>query len=287
MAAPQREKLIYCVRHAQALHNVKEKEAVERAKLVYGEDHLAELERARKAVLQDESLRDAPLSTPGVCQIRKQSNLLRMLNKNAGYPSPKVVLVSPLRRTLMTATQLFMQADTKPRFIALEVLREKRTGFAADERTSVDELEKEFPHVDFSDLHVERPQIQPGEDNLAVRARTKVFLEGPLASSEEDVVAFVTHKGFLREMRQTLKGYIDEGLLKADFDLKMWYQLLYGNTEIRVVKTTWEGTQITSIVSRSVENALEEAQAQDEAICKELRGSVAGLEEVKSNDKTG
>jgi hypothetical protein len=56
------------------------------------------------------------------------------------YPTPKFVLFSPLRRALVTATKLFLKNDSKPKFVAIEALREKGTSFAADERSSVDTL---------------------------------------------------------------------------------------------------------------------------------------------------
>jgi len=164
--------------------------------------------------------------------------------------------ICPRLVALMTATELFYEAVPRPRFVALETLREKRTGYAADERSSVDLLQQEFPHVDFSDLSVHGEDIPKGEDNDAVRARACAFLEGPLTNMEEEAVALVTHKGWLRELRGTLKGFFDEGLLRVDFDVHKWDQTLYKNAEIRVATCGWEGDQLTSIVSRSVDNAL-------------------------------
>jgi broad specificity phosphatase PhoE len=247
---------VYLCRHAEATHNIKEREAVQAA-IARGVVEKSEQEKCRRAVLDDESLKDAPLSSDGHGQVRTESGRLCILNAmGTKYPSPKLVLVSPLRRALMTATELFSTTVPKPKFVALEALREKRTGFFADERSSVDILEKEFPHIDFSDLRVVRNEIMKGEDNVKVRARGQAFLNGPFALIVEDSVSVVTHKGWLRELRHTLKGRVETGDLRVDFDLDKWDQTLYKNAEIRVAKFGWEEDKLTSIVSRSVENAI-------------------------------
>lgn len=263
-SAFERKQVVYFVRHAEAEHNIKEREAVQAAKS-RGVTDKEEQEKARRSVLNDEKLRDAPLSADGCSQVKRASSSLNLLNKTGleKYPAPKIVLVSPLRRALMTATQLFLSelkdASNPPVFIALEALREKRTGFAADERSSVETLEKEFPHVDFSDLHRRAAQglvVPKGEDNPAVRKRGRAFLEGDFALRQEESVAIVTHKGWLREMRHTIKGYVDEGQTKVDFDLDQWHKTLYGNAEVRVAQFGWTVGKMTSIISKSVENAL-------------------------------
>jgi broad specificity phosphatase PhoE len=157
----------------------------------------------------------------------------------------------------MTATELFSrQQEPKPKFVALEALREKRTGFAADERYDVEVLEQQFPHVDFSDLRVERPEIPKGENNASVRARGRAFLKGPFAEVDASSVALVTHKGWLREFRQTLRSMVDSGQLEVNFDIEQWDQTLYKNAEVRVAEFCWEDKTLKSISSKSVENAL-------------------------------
>jgi broad specificity phosphatase PhoE len=278
-----RKQTIYLIRHAEAAHNIKEREAVERVKAAKGSKE--EQERARKAVIDDEALRDAPLSSDGRSQLLHQSTNLTVMhrvcsrnslehykqqpppeNQDVGLDPPEVILVSPLRRALMTATDLFFHSKSgsggrSPRFIALEALREKRTGFCADERSPVEVLEAEFPHVDFSDLRRSDPHAIPpkGEDNAGVRARGKAFLEGPLAHefASYPSLAVVTHKGWLREHRKTLKEMADAGRLAVDFDIDQWDQTLYKNAEIRVAQFGWNDDQeLVSVVSRSVENVI-------------------------------
>jgi broad specificity phosphatase PhoE len=277
----RRNQTIYFCRHAEATHNIKEREAVQAA-IAQGVCEKEEQEKARRAVLDDVALTDAPLSEQGVHESRLRSSSLNILNKigTTKYPAPTLVLVSPLRRALMTATELYYKNPSDnttppPRFVAMEVIREKRTGFAADERSNVEDLERQFPHVDFSDLRVQRPEIGKGEDNVAVRARARDFVEQRLACQDiqnhHESIAIVTHKGWLRELRHALKSRVDAGDLEADFDLDQWDQTLYKNAEVRVAQFGWEDqdhdddddtntntstAKLASIVSRSVENAM-------------------------------
>jgi broad specificity phosphatase PhoE len=288
------KKVIYFVRHAEAEHNVKERQAVAAAKSA-GETRKEELEKARKAVLaEDASLKDAPLSQDGIDQVRNSGRRLNKLfasmkpapfgggsspsrqnrsrsrsgsvDPGSVFKKPDVVLVSPLRRALMTATELFLHADgdgadPPPRFLAIEALREKRTGYLADERSSVEELRKEFPHVDFSDVEAQTVVVPSGEGNSEVRSRGAKYLDETLPYVEGTHLAIVSHKGWLRELRHTLKSRVDTGHLRADFDLEDWEKTLYGNAEVRVASFRWQDGELTSVVSRSVDNALVLANA--------------------------
>mmetsp|Transcript_30169 Transcript_30169/g.70470 ORF Transcript_30169/g.70470 Transcript_30169/m.70470 type:complete len:358 (+) Transcript_30169:253-1326(+) len=319
------EKLIYVARHAQALHNVKEQEAVSQAKRWTQSQQL--LEQARKSVLDDPSLRDAPLSPPGHHQIQRQQSLLTLLNEQDGqsYPRPEIVLVSPLRRALETATELFhlvpqqqqpsddgstttttttttSSSSPPPRFVALEVLREKRTGFVADERSSVTDLQGQFPHVDFSDLvtlqSTHATAVRPGEDNASVQQRARYVLDHTLPALTETTVALVTHKGWLREMRHVLTARAQAGELEIHYcdnhDNKNdnnnntgdstndksfdWDRTLYKNAEVRIAKCAWEKPAddkdrdnqqccrgpFTSLWSKSVETALQETMGKND-----------------------
>jgi broad specificity phosphatase PhoE len=346
--------VIYFVRHAEATHNIKEREAIQQA-IINGIVEYDLQQQARQAILHDESLRDAPLSTNGESQVKTAGTKLQVLNGYARYPHPKLVLVSPLRRALMTASVLFGTSSTddeddhndsttnsdhglsnendnnkeddeedpwtrkknppqgnttttasllplprqplqKINIVALEALREKRTGYAADERSSVAVLEQDFPEIDFSDLRQPLPptattvggvvgpprdETPVGEANTDVRERVRAFLEGPCftqcASSQHhyDAIAIVSHKGWLREMRLVLKEWVDQGRIqKVDFDIDAWDQTLFGNAEIRVAEFGWSTTTttsdneeeggggtttsiaLTSIVSKSLEHAL-------------------------------
>jgi len=291
------KRIIYFCRHAEALHNVKEREAVQAAVKAGLMTH-DETERARKAVLEagDAALRDAPLSADGTQQARNSSVKLQALfrasppgspdrsttsgssggggGRKQHYPEhhpstptfrrPDVVLVSPLRRALMTATELFWNCtndnndseEEPPLFLAIEALREKRTGYGCDERHSVADLRAEFPHVDFSDVLQNNVTVPLGEDNAAVRKRVAQYLDHRLGHVPGQHLAVVTHKGWLRELRQTLKERVDSGEIRANFDVNEWDKSLYGNAEVRIAALRWQDGVLSSVVSRSVDNAL-------------------------------
>ena len=174
----------------------------------------------------------------------------------------------------MTATELFLQnkqnagnnidiSNNPPRFQALEILREKRTGFAADERRSAAELSAEFPHVNFEEDNqsssaylffspvsssensssspslLSYPTPPLGETNAQVQIRARIFAES-LYLSTADAIAVVSHKGWLRELRHVVREWVEEGRVHVDFDLQAWEETLYGNAEIRVVQMTYE-----------------------------------------------
>jgi len=270
--AGSHKKVIYFVRHAEATHNVKEREAIQ-AVIAAGETDKERHDQARRAVLQeDPSLKDAPLSKDGTDQARSSGMKLKALFKSsppgrnrsrktaAPFGRPDVVLVSPLRRALMTATELFNHSDDEgndpPMFLAIEALREKRTGLACDERSTVPELKLEFPHVDFSDVERGIPEVPVGEDNAAVRARAAKFLDTRLAAVPGKYIAVVSHKGYLREQRKILMSRVESGMIRANFDISEWDKTLYGNAEVRVVAFRWQDGELISVVSRSVDNAM-------------------------------
>ena len=161
---------LYLIRHGEASHNVQEKIAKKKAL----DDAIAEgytkdcqytkdvMEQARKDVLNDTKLFDAPLSELGKEEARKSSNFMYndLLVNHPDLPTPKIVLVSPLQRTLQTANIMFPNTTTtenndeqvaavdvsksnKPPKCTIHVreeLRERCTGKPPDRRISSEKL---------------------------------------------------------------------------------------------------------------------------------------------------
>mmetsp|Transcript_7886 Transcript_7886/g.11383 ORF Transcript_7886/g.11383 Transcript_7886/m.11383 type:complete len:432 (+) Transcript_7886:72-1367(+) len=320
-------KIVYFVRHAEAEHNVREREAIAEA-IANGQTYnKTAQEIARKQVLQrSHSLVDAPLSKEGKKQAKDTGKRVTLLlnhsnvpnttststNSNMRYQPPQVVFVSPLRRTLQTATLCFGNATMTgsrgsmdedddnsnknnsncwdssdrssttsrfsftnylsdeleqqlPDFVAIEAMREKRTGMACDERRSVLQLQDEFPHVDFTDLkRDDLMEIPMGETNEQVQKRAADFFDNYLPYVESDFLAIVGHKGWLRELRHLLKTRADENSSKLEvkFDIHDWHLTLFGNAELRVAKLEWDCDEygqlhLCSIHSQSLDHAIQ------------------------------
>lgn len=247
----QQNKIIYLVRHAEALHNVQEKCAQDECRQAGGQD--SEVEAARKRALEDEAFLDASLSPGGQKQVCSAAKDFTNLLERTHYPLPEIVFVSPLQRTLETASLLF---PGHRNMIAMEFLREKRTGLPCDERKQAAEIEEEFPHINFSDIeradaegsdaYVFREGLQ--EDNKAVRERGSALLDF-LRFQSSEVIAVVTHKGLLRELsRGPLAKALDPqgGMLPA----------VFGNAEVRVCEVAWGSSGNVSVKARSLADAM-------------------------------
>lgn len=262
---PRQQRIVYFTRHAEALHNVEEQKAVAKAKAA-GKGFDAQ-EVARKSVLNDQHLADAPLSPKGFEQARQAAAQMQLLHHLAAdrFPSPQIVFVSPLRRALQTATALYASnssGSNKPKFVALEALREKRTGYVADERRSVAVLQQEFPHVNFDDLlrNNENPIPEKGEDNAKLQIRTHKFLSSAyMASLKEDCIAIVTHKAWLRELHHAVELHKDIATCLGTAPA------VFTNAEVRMIQCTWEtsrhasrllGMQATTTVEQALRCAI-------------------------------
>lgn len=145
------------------------------------------------------------------------------LSKFKGRVSVEVVIVSPLLRTLETASGIFGEpsigngrtvlmngreeslnhpahpAIYKPsslNFIAQELCRETLTGNDCDVRRSISEQQKDFPGVDFSEVQHDSDAlgVKPHKDTGGKRACD--FLHY-LFQRRETHLAVVTHAGFL------------------------------------------------------------------------------------------
>jgi phosphohistidine phosphatase SixA len=143
----EQEILLYLIRHGEAQHNIEEKKAMENARRIsIHEEGLSEddprvaerMEEARKAVLNDELLRDAKLSKQGRIEARAARDQLReWISQNSGLKYPNYVLVSPLTRTLETCAILF--PDHTNIHVRQEI-QERHTGKPPDKRSPVHRL---------------------------------------------------------------------------------------------------------------------------------------------------
>eukprot|EP00529_Nitzschia_sp_RCC80_P023128 CAMPEP_0113453466 /NCGR_PEP_ID=MMETSP0014_2-20120614/7370_1 /TAXON_ID=2857 /ORGANISM="Nitzschia sp." /LENGTH=476 /DNA_ID=CAMNT_0000344857 /DNA_START=282 /DNA_END=1712 /DNA_ORIENTATION=- /assembly_acc=CAM_ASM_000159 len=159
----QREIIMFLVRHGEAAHNIKEREAKTRAKEMSVREGLSaddpvtleRMESARKSVLADETLRDAQLSDKGRKEAQEAHEKLQtILSEHPGLPRPNYVVVSPLTRTLETCDIIFPDHDD---IHVRSAIAERKTLKPPDTRSHVSQLSqrKSFQHFSMNELRVE------------------------------------------------------------------------------------------------------------------------------------
>jgi len=222
-----RPRTLYFIRHGEAYHNILEKKAKMKARegaIAEGlapdsEETLRRMEEARKGVLNDESLLDAPLSETGEKEAEDARRTLERLIKEEGLPPPTEVLVSPLERALQTANIIFPDHNN---IHVREEVRERLTGKACDNAHSSAEIARRdsFKRFSMNRLLMKSLLRSLGsskvggflkgelENKYQLRERTLKLFD-LIAESDHEVLAVVTHKGFLRELERGPFGNTD------------------------------------------------------------------------------
>lgn len=177
---------IYLIRHAQSQFNA-----------VYNADQ------------PDPMIHDAPLSQLGHIQAAETQALISQL-------AIRHVIVSPLKRTLQTATLLF--GKTKP-FEVNAVVREQLLN-SCDVGRAPRHLLREYPHLDFDHLddvwwHEGEPDHRgfSVEPDHVLQARADTFSQLLLSRAMRNT-AVVTHGNFIR----ALTGIQPENCQILEFD---------------------------------------------------------------------
>lgn len=152
-----------------------------------------------------EEFEDAHLTPEGDAQCEA---FIEKYSQNTVETSADLLVVSPMRRTLSTATQCFPELVGKVRWLAHEMIREMAGGHPCDRRRPISEHRESYPHVDFA-------QVENNEDPLyyltggdreteeSVTARAHVFFKWLETRSEKEIVV-VTHSAFLRNIFNTV-----------------------------------------------------------------------------------
>ena len=169
-------KTLFCIRHGTALHNV---EAEEIGELAY---------------MKPENT-DAPLVEKGHQEARELGRTWSQKN------SIKLILISPLTRTLQTASNIFSENTDIP-MIALDLLKEFPQGLhICNKRKNKSELAAKYEHVDFSMLTTEQDEIwRPNrlETVKEISERADALKDFILSRSEKKIV-LVSHSAFLNQ----------------------------------------------------------------------------------------
>ena len=169
-------KLLYCIRHGTAWHNIAFWKIGKRAYTEYN---------------------DTPL-------VDKGKDEARLLNKTwDNINDIELILVSPLTRTLETATLIFKDIDVP--LIALDALMEyPQAEEICNLRIEKNDLIRKFPNVDFSTLS-DNPRLFwndefiPKKQKLLLEDRIEQFKKYVRKRSETKI-AIVSHSSFLGHM---------------------------------------------------------------------------------------
>lgn len=172
-----RTKVIHFVRHAEGHHNVSGRN-----------DPLFGYLR--------EDLEDATLTDFGIEQCKALGAKSADIVKGA-----QLVVVSPLNRTMETASHSFPQLQGKVPWVALENVREQTGLHPCDRRKSITVHKENYKHIDFSGIvHDEDPlyhQYALREPDAHITARVQHFMRWLKERPETEIIV-VSHHHYLQ-----------------------------------------------------------------------------------------
>lgn len=172
-------KIIHFVRHAEGHHNVAGRD-----------DPLLGYLR--------EDLEDASLTEQGVAQCKALRSESCKTVENA-----QLIVVSPMNRTMQTASISFAQLNGKIPWVAIEDLRERTGLHPCDRRRSISEHKVAYRHIDFSNVHEDKDPLywkyRLREPNADVIVRAKRFMLWLKERPEKEIIV-VTHHGYLLDL---------------------------------------------------------------------------------------
>lgn len=156
-----------------------------------------------------EEIRDARLTDQGM---REAADIKKTILKPV-----ELVVVSPLMRTLQTATIGLLPEQPTP-FLAMELIREDMGMHICNMRSPKSQLLAAFPHVDFSRIETELDvgySMDTRETWNEMADRSYKFLEWIAGRSEKEL-AVVCHAGILWTMFNDVLE-IDEPKVRTEF----------------------------------------------------------------------
>lgn len=237
---------VHFIRHAEGYHNAETEKT--------GSNHC--LLKPEGKTASEHPLYDSRLTTKGVDQaVCLRKILAHRPSGGRSFTAFDLVVVSPLTRTCETALHVFgnprkpglpaflcngeapygspeHKAGVKvpaPRFLVREECRERFGHYVCDGRRSIEEIRREFPDFDFSEVatNEDKYYTDERESDEDCCARAVQFLEW-LNSRPEKCIAVVTHSSFLRH----LFGQFGEQMTQ---DKKDSLQRMAGNCELRSI----------------------------------------------------
>ena len=182
-----KSKLLYCIRHGIAEHNVNY--------LKYGVQ-----------TFYDPKFTDTSLVKEGFQQARN------LRNSWLNLKDIELVIVSPLRRTLQTASEIFK--DHSVTIIALDYSREYPLGeHTCNKRSSKELYMKDFPHINFDNLQTDQDEIWLSHRRETMdELNTRIYkLKQFIVNRPETKIALVNHSSFIGQMKDQEIKYLENG----------------------------------------------------------------------------
>ena len=123
----------------------------------------------------------------------------------------ELVIVSPLKRTLETASIIF-EGKNIP-IIALDICREYPLGnHTCNKRSNKEELELLYPNINFNDLKSNRDNIWSHKiENIESLNNRIILTKKFIKNRKENNIAFINHSSFIGQMKDNYIKYLDNG----------------------------------------------------------------------------
>ena len=164
-------KTLYCIRHGTALHNV----------LFW--DYGSEVYQ---------KYRDTPLVAKGVEEAKKLGKTWKEID------NIELILVSPLLRTLQTASHIFENKNIP--MLALDCIMEYPQGYSdiCNHRKTIVELKPCYPNIDFSYINKKKDIWRPDRDETINELNSRINeLKKFIKSRNEKHIAIISHSSYL------------------------------------------------------------------------------------------
>ena len=191
---PANSKIVHFVRHGQGYHNLMDQVAKESGAEFSDVDDYDLAVQEKRFYLKPE-LQDPPLTAKGLVDAKRLSGLVKHI-------SPELLIVSPLKRATQTIAVGFhehIRRSPQTPMLALESCREQFGIYYSDKRSSVEDLQIEFPFVNYermtdSEDVVWKPKAR--ETMLEMCHRQNEFLN-ILASLPQKEIVVGSHSAWL------------------------------------------------------------------------------------------
>lgn len=186
---PEKVKVVHFIRHAEGHHNV------------------AGRQDPLKGYFRND-LEDAHITLDGMKQCEQlRERAQHLLSKSS------LVVVSPMNRTIQTASHSFPYLIDKVPWVAVELVRERTGLHPCDKRRPIAEHRVTYPHISFDHIRSDHDPLfsqyilREPEDKVEERARA--FMAW-LAERDEQEVIVVSHGNFLRILFSNVLNTVEE-----------------------------------------------------------------------------